>query len=107
MWRLRAAWAPLPARSGALLRCTRALGARLVAWLVVGLHLLGGFALPACQSVWCAPPLTYANAQRRLRQSPCRRVGLMGYNAKPANVELVLAAFKDGLRQQGWELAAN
>lgn len=31
----------------------------------------------------------------------------MGYNAKPANVELVLAAFKDGLRQQGWELAAN
>lgn len=35
------------------------------------------------------------------------RVGLMGYNAKPANVELVLAAFKDGLRQQGWELAAN
>lgn len=38
---------------------------------------------------------------------PCRRVGLMGYNAKPANVELVLAAFKDGLRQQGWELAAN
>lgn len=35
----------------------------------------------------------------------CRRVGLMGYNAKPSNVELVLAAFKDGLRQQGWEAA--
>ncbi|KAI3429701.1 hypothetical protein D9Q98_005786 [Chlorella vulgaris] len=30
------------------------------------------------------------------------RVGLMGYNAKPANVELVLAAFKDGLTQQGF-----
>lgn len=29
------------------------------------------------------------------------RVGLMGYNAKPANVELVLAAFRDGLRAQG------
>lgn len=34
-----------------------------------------------------------------------RRVGLMGYNAKPANVELVLAAFRDGLKQQGWPLA--
>jgi alanine-glyoxylate transaminase/serine-glyoxylate transaminase/serine-pyruvate transaminase len=30
------------------------------------------------------------------------RVGLMGYNAKPANVELVLAAFRDGLTQQGF-----
>ncbi len=30
------------------------------------------------------------------------RVGLMGYNAKPGNVELVLAAFKDGLMQQGF-----
>jgi alanine-glyoxylate transaminase/serine-glyoxylate transaminase/serine-pyruvate transaminase len=30
------------------------------------------------------------------------RVGLMGYNAKPANVELVLAAFEDGLKQQGF-----
>lgn len=30
------------------------------------------------------------------------RVGLMGYNAKPANVELVLAAFKDGLKQQSF-----
>ena len=29
------------------------------------------------------------------------RVGIMGYNATPANVELVLAAFRDGLRQQG------
>ena len=27
--------------------------------------------------------------------------------APPAGTELVLAAFKDGLRQQGWELAAN
>jgi alanine-glyoxylate transaminase/serine-glyoxylate transaminase/serine-pyruvate transaminase len=26
----------------------------------------------------------------------------MGYNAKPANVELVLAAFRDGLQQQGF-----
>lgn len=30
------------------------------------------------------------------------RVGLMGYNATPANVELVLAAFRDGLQQQGF-----
>ncbi|KAL4426055.1 hypothetical protein ABPG77_007851 [Micractinium sp. CCAP 211/92] len=30
------------------------------------------------------------------------RVGLMGYNARPANVELVLAAFRDGLAQQGF-----
>lgn len=30
------------------------------------------------------------------------RVGVMGYNAKHANVELVLAAFRDGLRKQGW-----
>lgn len=30
------------------------------------------------------------------------RVGLMGYNATPANVELVLAAFEDGLRAQGY-----
>lgn len=29
------------------------------------------------------------------------RVGLMGYNAKPANVELVLASFRDGLKAQG------
>ncbi|DBB13735.1 hypothetical protein WJX82_008959 [Trebouxia sp. C0006] len=29
------------------------------------------------------------------------RVGLMGYNAQPAKVELVLAAFRDGLKQQG------
>lgn len=31
------------------------------------------------------------------------RVGIMGYNAKPANVDLVLAAFKDGLKKQGWK----
>ena len=30
------------------------------------------------------------------------RIGLMGYNARPANVELVLAAFRDGLTQQGF-----
>ena len=30
------------------------------------------------------------------------RVGLMGYNATPAMVELVLAAFEDGLKQQGF-----
>ncbi|KAI3429493.1 hypothetical protein D9Q98_005582 [Chlorella vulgaris] len=30
------------------------------------------------------------------------RVGLMGYNAKPANVELVLAAFRSGLALQGF-----
>lgn len=28
------------------------------------------------------------------------RVGLMGYNARPANVHLVLKAFEDGLQQQ-------
>ena len=27
---------------------------------------------------------------------------LQGYNARPANVELVLLAFRDGLRQQGF-----
>lgn len=30
------------------------------------------------------------------------RIGLMGYNATPANVELVLAALADGLRQQNF-----
>ena len=29
------------------------------------------------------------------------RVGIMGYNAQPQNIELVLAAFRDGLRKQG------
>jgi aspartate aminotransferase-like enzyme len=29
------------------------------------------------------------------------RVGIMGYNATPANVELVLAAFREGLKAQG------
>jgi alanine-glyoxylate transaminase/serine-glyoxylate transaminase/serine-pyruvate transaminase len=29
------------------------------------------------------------------------RIGIMGYNAKPQNIELVIAAFRDGLRQQG------
>lgn len=29
------------------------------------------------------------------------RVGIMGYNAKPQNVALVLEAFRDGLRKQG------
>lgn len=29
------------------------------------------------------------------------RIGVMGYNAKPQNIELVLAAFKDGLQKQG------
>jgi alanine-glyoxylate transaminase/serine-glyoxylate transaminase/serine-pyruvate transaminase len=31
----------------------------------------------------------------------CWRVGIMGYNATPANVELVLASFREGLRAQG------
>ena len=31
------------------------------------------------------------------------RVGIMGYNARPANIELVLAAFRDGLKKQGWK----
>jgi alanine-glyoxylate transaminase / serine-glyoxylate transaminase / serine-pyruvate transaminase len=30
------------------------------------------------------------------------RIGLMGYNAKPVNVEMVVNAFEDGLRQQGY-----
>lgn len=30
------------------------------------------------------------------------RVGLMGYNARAVNVEMVLAAFEDGLQQQGF-----
>ena len=29
-------------------------------------------------------------------------VPAQGYNARPANVELVLLAFRDGLRQQGF-----
>jgi alanine-glyoxylate transaminase / serine-glyoxylate transaminase / serine-pyruvate transaminase len=29
------------------------------------------------------------------------RVGIMGFNATDANVELVLAAFRDGLKKQG------
>ena len=29
------------------------------------------------------------------------RVGVMGYNAKLANVELVITALRDGLQQQG------
>lgn len=29
------------------------------------------------------------------------RIGIMGYNARPQNVELVLTAFRDGLKQQG------
>ncbi|KAG1673233.1 hypothetical protein FOA52_013113 [Chlamydomonas sp. UWO 241] len=33
----------------------------------------------------------------------CWRVGIMGYNATPANVDLVLLAFKDGLAKQGWK----
>ena len=33
---------------------------------------------------------------------PCVYVLCAGYNAKPANVELVLAAFRDGLEQQGF-----
>ena len=31
------------------------------------------------------------------------RVGLMGYNAQNANVELVLRAFQTGLHAQGWK----
>ena len=30
-------------------------------------------------------------------------MGIMGYNARPANIELVLAAFRDGLKKQGWK----
>ena len=29
------------------------------------------------------------------------RVGIMGYNATPANVELVIASFREGLKAQG------
>jgi alanine-glyoxylate transaminase/serine-glyoxylate transaminase/serine-pyruvate transaminase len=29
------------------------------------------------------------------------RVGIMGFNATDANIELVLAAFRDGLKKQG------
>lgn len=31
------------------------------------------------------------------------RVGIMGYNAQPINVRMVLAAFKEGLEAQGWK----
>ena len=33
------------------------------------------------------------------------RVGIMGYNARRENVELVLTAFRDGLKKQGWKQA--
>jgi alanine-glyoxylate transaminase/serine-glyoxylate transaminase/serine-pyruvate transaminase len=29
------------------------------------------------------------------------RVGIMGFNARPQNVELVVQAFRDGLKAQG------
>jgi alanine-glyoxylate transaminase/serine-glyoxylate transaminase/serine-pyruvate transaminase len=29
------------------------------------------------------------------------RIGIMGFNAQPQNVQLVIDAFKDGLQQQG------
>jgi aspartate aminotransferase-like enzyme len=29
------------------------------------------------------------------------RIGIMGYNAKPQNVDLVIDAFKAGLKRQG------
>lgn len=29
------------------------------------------------------------------------RIGIMGYNARPQNVALVVEAFRDGLQQQG------
>ena len=29
------------------------------------------------------------------------RIGIMGHNARPQNMELVIAAFRDGLQQQG------
>ena len=29
------------------------------------------------------------------------RVGIMGYNAKPQNVALVIESFRDGLKKQG------
>eukprot|EP01025_Chloroclados_australasicus_P051152 TRINITY_DN59503_c0_g1_i1.p2 TRINITY_DN59503_c0_g1~~TRINITY_DN59503_c0_g1_i1.p2 ORF type:complete len:164 (-),score=20.81 TRINITY_DN59503_c0_g1_i1:229-684(-) len=29
------------------------------------------------------------------------RIGILGYNAQPQNIELVLAAFRDGLKKQG------
>jgi len=29
------------------------------------------------------------------------RIGVMGYNAKPQNMALVVEAFRDGLKQQG------
>lgn len=35
------------------------------------------------------------------------RVGIMGYNAKPATIDLVLAAFREGLAAQGWEPAVK
>jgi alanine-glyoxylate transaminase/serine-glyoxylate transaminase/serine-pyruvate transaminase len=33
----------------------------------------------------------------------CWRVGVMGYNARPMNVNLVVTAFKEGLAAQGWK----
>jgi alanine-glyoxylate transaminase/serine-glyoxylate transaminase/serine-pyruvate transaminase len=35
------------------------------------------------------------------------RVGVMGFNARPAAVEQVLVAFRHGLAKQGWKKTAG
>lgn len=32
----------------------------------------------------------------------CWRVGVLGYNAQPQNIEAVLMCFREGLKAQGW-----
>lgn len=54
----------------------------------------------ACYTTKNERPRAHARAQ-------VWRVGLMGANATPANVQLVVDAFRNGLAAQGWDGAAK
>lgn len=55
---------------------------------------------PARTPLFPSPP-AHTPRPPPLPRAPVRRIGLMGYNARPQNVALVLEAFRDGLRAQG------
>ncbi|KAF6263066.1 hypothetical protein COO60DRAFT_535295 [Scenedesmus sp. NREL 46B-D3] len=73
----------------------------------------------AHRGTYCPPPAFTLMNRAGLDASSCRlllllllvglgpsagkvwRIGLMGYNATPTNVALVVEAFRDGLQQQG------
>jgi len=56
---------------------------------------------PAAWPLQGAARLSHARAPPGQTIGKIWRVGIMGYNATPANVELVLAAFREGLKAQG------